>query len=63
MWQNIIIAVIVLLCALYVGRRFYRQARGKSACGCECSGCPSAEPGGSPKGSEPPSGCGSGPPC
>jgi len=42
MVQNIIIALIVLVCALYVGRKFYRQFKGtESGCGCECSGCDS----------------------
>ncbi|MEJ2033159.1 MAG: FeoB-associated Cys-rich membrane protein [Deltaproteobacteria bacterium] len=44
MWQNIIIAVIVFLCALFVGRRLFRQMQGQSGCGCDCSGC--APPGG-----------------
>jgi hypothetical protein len=41
MWQNIVIAVIVLLCAVYVGRKFCKQARGQAGCGGGCcgSGC------------------------
>ena len=42
MAENIIILLIVLVCAVYVGRKFYRQFKGtESGCGCECSGCDS----------------------
>lgn len=54
MWQNIVIAVVVLLCALYIGRKFCKQARGQAGCGCSggCSGCP-PPPGGAPPGQPP----------
>jgi hypothetical protein len=44
MWQNIIIAVIVLACAFLIGRRFFRQFKGQSGSGCGCcsgGGCSS----------------------
>jgi hypothetical protein len=46
MWQNLLIALIVLVCIILVGRRFYRQFKGRSGCGC-CSGggCSSSRPG------------------
>lgn len=39
--QNIIIILIIALCAFFVGRRFYRGLgkSSKSGCGCSCSGC------------------------
>jgi hypothetical protein len=45
MWQNLIIAVIVLACAFLIGRRFFRQFKGLSGSGCGCcsgGGCSSA---------------------
>jgi hypothetical protein len=59
MWQNILIAVIVLLCAIYVGRKLFRQARGQSGCGCGCSGgcTPPAVTGPGKGPGDPPAGC------
>ena len=39
--QNIIIILIVALCAFFVGRRFYGNFRSRkgTGCGCSCSGC------------------------
>jgi hypothetical protein len=40
--QNLIILLIVLLCAVFVGRRLYRNfTRSDKGCGCscDCSGC------------------------
>jgi hypothetical protein len=40
MWQNIIVFVIVLVCALAIGRRFYRQLKGPAGgCGSGCGSC------------------------
>lgn len=40
MWDTILVAIIVGLCAVLIGRKVYRQLKGKSACGCDCSsGC------------------------
>jgi hypothetical protein len=47
MWQYLIIAVIVLACAVLIGRRFFRQFKGQSgsSCGsCSGGGCSSARP-------------------
>ena len=42
MWQGIIVAVLVGLAALWVGRRLYRTMRGAkdqaAGCGCGCQG-------------------------
>ncbi len=40
--QNLIVALIILAAAVYVGRRFYRSTRTKSSCGCGCEGCGAA---------------------
>ena len=39
--QNIIIILIVAVCAFFVGRRLFRSfgKTAKSGCGCRCSGC------------------------
>jgi hypothetical protein len=56
MWQNVLVLIIVLACALAIGRRFYRQARGRSGgCGSSCSGC--ASPPAPTKSAEPRSTC------
>lgn len=40
MLENIIITLIVFVCAVYVGRKFYRQFKGtETGCGCSCTGC------------------------
>lgn len=40
MVQNIIIAIIVVCCAYFIIRKFYRQLKGSTpSCGCSCSGC------------------------
>ena len=42
MWQGIIVAVVVALAALWVGRRLWRTMRGaqdqNAGCGCGCAG-------------------------
>lgn len=50
MLDTILVSAIVLVAAIYVGRRIYRQfTSGESSCGCSgCSGastCPSANRG------------------
>lgn len=37
--QNLIVALIILAAAVYVGLRFYRSTQSKNACGCGCDGC------------------------
>jgi hypothetical protein len=37
--QNFIVAIIVGLAALHVGRTFYRSLKKGNGCGCGCSGC------------------------
>ncbi|MDA8164759.1 MAG: FeoB-associated Cys-rich membrane protein [Desulfobacteraceae bacterium] len=59
MWQNMIIVAVVLLCALYLGRKFLRQARGKTGGGCRCNGC-SGPPAGTPEGRSSDQKCGCG---
>jgi hypothetical protein len=42
MIQNSIIAIILVACALYIGRRVYNNIKGSQqgcGCGCSCSGC------------------------
>ena len=41
MLENILIAIIVVAAAFFVGRRFRNSFTGKKAggCGCGCSGC------------------------
>jgi hypothetical protein len=42
MIQNIIIIVILIGCAFYIGRRMYNNLRNSKTgggCGCSCSGC------------------------
>lgn len=45
--QQILILIIVSLCAVYIGRRLYRNIRKPDSgrgCGCSCSGCESDIP-------------------
>ncbi len=44
MLENIVIALIVLVCAVVIGRRFLRQATGAGGCGgcCKNGNCSSA---------------------
>jgi hypothetical protein len=40
--QNLIIILIIAICAVLIGRRFYRNLRSTSdagSCGCGCTGC------------------------
>jgi len=40
--QNIIVIIILIACALYIGRRMYNNFRGTrkgGGCGCGCSDC------------------------
>ena len=44
MWENLLIALVLLICAIFVLRRFVRQLGGKATGGCACScgeGCTS----------------------
>jgi hypothetical protein len=41
--QTLIVALIILAAAVYVGRRFYRSTQAKDACGCGCDGCDAAK--------------------
>ncbi len=44
MLENILTALIVLICAFFIGRRFYKQFTGKSSgCSCSCTGCDSGD--------------------
>jgi hypothetical protein len=45
MLENIIVGGIVLLCIILIGRRIYRQLRGRSGCGCSCDSCPTSTAG------------------
>lgn len=40
--QTLIVVLIILAAAVYVGRRFYRSTQAKSSCGCGCDGCGAA---------------------
>ena len=42
----IIIAVLVLIVLAVAAIIVIRKIKGKSSCGCDCSGCPSAKTGG-----------------
>ena len=45
MWQNIIVVVVLVVCAIYIGRRFYRQLSNKRpSCGGSCNGCGGVQP-------------------
>lgn len=45
MWENLIIGLVIIAAAVYLGRRAWKQWRaaltpGKGiSCGCSCSGC------------------------
>lgn len=40
MWQSIISAGIIVVCAFFLGRRLFRQLTGRhSGCGGSCKGC------------------------
>lgn len=60
--ENLLVALIVLLAVLYMGRRVWQtvQRRSRGTCSCGCSGC-SAQPGAKPAGRQltasPCSGC------
>ncbi|MBM9605853.1 FeoB-associated Cys-rich membrane protein [Desulfopila inferna] len=47
MWENAVVAAVIIICAVAVGRRFLRQFKnsvnkdGSSTCGGDCSGCSS----------------------
>lgn len=53
--QTVIVLLVVAIAAVYLGRRFYRSARSKSACGCD--GCASAGSCGTIADGSPPEGC------
>ena len=45
MLENIIIAIIVGICAFFIGRKMYRQLKGmESGCGGSCTECDSKSP-------------------
>lgn len=49
MWQEILVFLIVLAAAIFVGKRFWNSFKGlrtgdKTACGCDCSKCSEGEP-------------------
>ncbi|MDX9754274.1 MAG: FeoB-associated Cys-rich membrane protein [bacterium] len=37
-WQNLVVFIVVLLCAVYAGRHVYRALKGQSGCS-KCCGC------------------------
>ena len=37
--ENVIVAIIVAVAAIYVGRRFYRSISKKESCDCVCTCC------------------------
>jgi len=40
MWENLLVALVVLGCSAFIVRKFVKQFRGKSGeCGCGCNGC------------------------
>ncbi|MBI4963818.1 MAG: FeoB-associated Cys-rich membrane protein [Desulfomonile tiedjei] len=43
MWQEIIVGLLVIAAALFIGKRFWKNFKGAgtpgSDCGCGCSGC------------------------
>lgn len=42
MLENIIIAIMVAICAFFIGRKMYSQFKGTaSGCGCSCTECDS----------------------
>ncbi|MBU0662913.1 MAG: FeoB-associated Cys-rich membrane protein [Proteobacteria bacterium] len=47
MWQSLSVALILILCLFFIGRKLYRQfkiatdPKEKMSCGCGCSGCSS----------------------
>ena len=54
MWQGIIVGVVVVVAALWVGRRLYRTMRSakdqSAGCGCGCEGpCHQPQPLGEPE--------------
>lgn len=51
MWQEILVGVIVALCAFFVARGYWKNLKGarseKIACSCDCTGCNDASATGS----------------
>ena len=44
MWQNIIVIIIVLIAAYYVGRQLWASVAGRGGCDADqCGGCPYAD--------------------
>lgn len=45
MWETVLVVLVVVVCAFFIGRRFYNQFKGTSGCGCSCSntGCSGTE--------------------
>ncbi|MEW6501502.1 MAG: hypothetical protein ACOY8P_05815 [Thermodesulfobacteriota bacterium] len=45
-WDTVLVVVVVAACAGLLGRRLFRQLRGKGSCGCSCGsgGCPAGRP-------------------
>jgi hypothetical protein len=56
MWDTVLVLVVVGVCAVLIGRTFYRQLAGKGSCGCGCSGgsCSTGKPAGPGCGCQPP---------
>ncbi len=52
MWQEIIVVLLVIAAALFMGKRFWNSFKGAGSrnvdCGCGCSSCPQS--GGLPPG-------------
>ena len=42
MWQNIIVALVLILAVIFTARKFYRSFRQTDKCSCRC-GCPGGE--------------------
>ncbi len=41
--ENVTVAIIVAIAAIYVGRRFYRSVWKKETCDCACTCCASSD--------------------
>lgn len=41
--QDILVAIIIILCIAYTGKHFFaffnKKKRGNNSCGCNCDGC------------------------
>lgn len=47
MWQSLTVALVLVICLFFIGRKLYKQfkiatdSNEKMSCGCGCSGCSS----------------------